>query len=350
MNKSVDEIAEGVGGTIIGDKTTRITGVNGIKQAGPGDLTFARDARYRAFLRTTQAAAVLVSRDVAEGHKTLIQVESPDLAFAQVLQECSAEHIHHPSGIHATAVMGENVQLGKDVALGAHVVLADECRIGDGAVLYAGTYVGHAATIGPETVIYPNVTVLDGVSVGARCVLHSGVVLGADGFGFAPLEGLWSKIPQVGTVRIGDGVEIGANSAVDRATFGATTIGAGTKIDNLVQIGHNVEIGEHCIVAGMAGIAGSAIIGNRVMMGAGAGIAGHLDIGDGVQIAGFSGVTKSVKPGQVVSGFPAMDHNGDKRIQASQRRLPEVLRRLRELERRLVEVERQLHGKATDNC
>jgi len=349
MSKTVAEIAEQIGGVVIGDRDVRITGVNGIREAGPGDLTFVRSARYRPFLSTTKAASVLVSPDITEGHRSLIQVPNPDLAFARILQDFAAERTHRPIGIHPTVVIGGNVSLGKNVTLGAYVVLADHCRIGDAAILYPGVYIGYGAQIGPGTVIYPNTVVLEGVTVGARCILHSGVVLGADGFGFAPLKGAWTKIPQVGTVIIGDDVEIGANTAIDRATFGATRIGSGTKIDNLVQIGHNVEIGEHSIVAGTAGIAGSAVIGSHVMIGAGAGVAGHLDIGDNVQVAGFSGVTKSITSGQVVSGFPAIDHNRDKRIQAGQRMLPDALRRLRRIEQRVQELEEQLHGKAADD-
>lgn len=350
MNKSVGEIAELVGGTVIGDGETRIGGVNGIEEAGPGDLTFMRNARYRPLLETTRASAVLVLPDIAESDKTLIQVPNPDVAFGQVLQAFWVEEKAHPTGIHPTAVIGKDVKLGRHVALDAYVVLADECEVGDGAVLYAGVYVGRSAKIGLGTVVYPNVAILDRVTVGARCILHSGVVLGADGFGFVPVEGAWQKIPQVGTVVIGDDVEIGANSAVDRATFGETMIGRGTKIDNLVQIGHNVAIGEHCVVAGKAGFAGSAVVRDHVMIGARAGVGGHIEVGDGVQIGALSGVTKSIPPGRVVSGFPAIDHNRDKRIQASQRRLPEALRRLSAVEQRLAEVEEQLHGKSADDC
>ncbi|HEO71612.1 MAG TPA: UDP-3-O-(3-hydroxymyristoyl)glucosamine N-acyltransferase, partial [Candidatus Hydrogenedentes bacterium] len=197
--------------------------------------------------------------------------------------------------------------------------------------------------------VYPNAVILEGVRVGARCILHSGVVLGADGFGFTPHERRWQKIPQIGTVELGDDVEVGANTAIDRATFGATRIGRGTKIDNLVQIGHNVNLGEDCVLSGKVGIAGSATIGHHVVMGARAGVGGHIEIGDGVRIGGMSGVSKSVKPGQVVSGYPAMEHRKALRIQASQRMLPDALQRLRHVEQRLEELERRIHGQPTDN-
>jgi UDP-3-O-[3-hydroxymyristoyl] glucosamine N-acyltransferase len=216
--------------------------------------------------------------------------------------------------------------------------------------------------IGENTVIYPNATLREGVRVGARCLIHAGVVLGSDGFGFAPLDGAWFKVPQTGTVIIGDDVEIGANSAVDRATFGSTVIGRGTKIDNLVQIGHNVRIGEHCVISGMTGVAGSSTVGNHVTIAAQVGIADHVEIGDRVTIAGRSGVISAIEPGQVVSGFPAIDHHTDMRIMAARRRLPELPRlmarvkalesRIRELEERWPvagDKEKELHGKAADH-
>ncbi|HOZ46389.1 MAG TPA: UDP-3-O-(3-hydroxymyristoyl)glucosamine N-acyltransferase [Candidatus Hydrogenedentes bacterium] len=350
MDISAAEIAQRVGGTVIGDGGVRITGVNGIKQAGPADLTFVRNARYEAFLSSTRAAAVLVPREMDAGHAVLIQVDHPDLAFAQIILEYVDVETAHPVGIHPTAVVGRHVTLGRNVALDAHVVLAEGCSIDDGVVLYSGVYIGRDAQIGAETIIYPNATILDRVLIGKRCTVHAGAVLGADGFGFAPVGGVWRKIPQVGSVSIGDDVEIGANTTIDRATFGITSIGSGTKIDNLVQIGHNVQIGEHCALAGKVGIAGSATIGNHVVMGARSGVGGHIDIGDGVQIGALSGVTKSIEPGKIVSGYPATDHERDKRHQASVRILPEALRRLRALEQRCRELEERVNGKAKDNC
>lgn len=349
MDKSVAEIAEIVGGKVIGDGAIRITGVNGIKQAQNGDLAFLDNARYLPLLETTAASAVLVPPDIASACKTLVQAKDPRMAFAMVLKVCEAEQIRRPAEIHETAVIGRNVKLGKDVAIDAHVCIADDCEIGDGVVLYAGVYIGCCCKIGENTLVYPNVTVREGITMGARCIIHAGVVLGSDGFGFVPLEGVLFKIPQVGNLVIGDDVEIGANSAADRATFGTTVIGSGTKIDNLVQIGHNVEIGEHCIVSGMTGIAGSAVIGNHVTIAGQAGINGHIDIGDGVTIGGRAGVTKSIEPGRVVSGFPAIDHNIDRRVRVAAQQTPQLLRRVRQLERRIEELEKKLHGQAENN-
>ena len=345
MNQSAAQIAALVGGHVVGDETVELTGLNGIKQARPGDLAFVDSPRYLSFLQTTSASAILVAADVDPvGGKTLIQVKDPRMAFAAVLKACETEQTRHPVGIHPTAVVGSNVKLGEDVALDAHAVIADGCEIGAGAVLYAGVYVGRQCSIGEKTIIHPNATIRERSVLGARCIIHANVAIGSDGFGYVPLDGIRFKIPQAGNVVIGDDVEIGSNSAVDRATFGSTVIGKGSKIDNLVQIGHNVELGEHSVIAGMTGVAGSATIGNHVTIGAQAGVAGHIDIGDGVTVGGRAAVSKSIEPGRVVSGYPIMDHGDYLRVLVALRHLPETARKVRRLEKRIRELEEQLHG------
>lgn len=343
MELTIGEIAQLVGGEVVGDPSVRIVGVNGIKEAQPGDLSFVRSSRYLPFLQTTNASAVLIN-EVVEGHRMpLILSPHPDLAFAQVLQQFAQAQTQHPTGIHPTAAVGENVSLGKDTALDAHVCLAGDNEIGDRVTIYAGAYIGRRVKIGPDTVIYPNAVLREDTEVGARCIIHAGAVLGSDGFGFAPLGGQWMKIPQVGRVIIEDDVEIGTNTAIDRATFGVTLVRRGTKIDNLVQIGHNVEIGEHSALAGMVGVAGSVIIGNHVQIAAGAGISGHIDIGDGAIVGARSGVHKSVAPGKAVSGYPAVDHVEFRRICAASRNLPDWGKRMRQLERQMEELKKKLH-------
>lgn len=351
MDRSVGEIAELVGGEVDGDATVRITGVNGIREAKTGDITFVGSSHYANYLDTTSASAVFVGPKVGvRGGAVLIRVPDPFRAFVQVLQQCQADAGPvHPSGIHETAVLGQDVELGDGVCVGAHACVGDGAVLGDGVVLYPGVYVGRGCNIGSGTVVYPNAVIREGVEVGARCILHSGVILGSDGFGFAPVNGTLFKVPQVGRVLIGDDVEIGSNSAVDRATFGHTVVGTGTKIDNLVQIGHNVEVGRHCVISGMTGVAGSTRIGDGVTVAAQVGIADHMEIGDGATIAGRAGVVTRVKAGETVSGFPAIDHKADMRILASLRRLPDLAHRLRELEQRVCELEEQLHGKADHN-
>ncbi len=349
MDKSVHEIAEIVRGEVVGDGSVRVTGLCGIKEAQPGDLAFIGDPRYRVYLGTTGASVVIVPRDTEAAACPLIRVDNPYLAFAAMLKVLEAEVLVHPRGIHPTAVIGEGVVLGKNVALDAHVCLADHSRIGDDAVLYAGVYVGRACVIGPNTVIYPNAVIRERVTIGARCIIHANASVGSDGFGFAPMNGIKAKIPQVGTVVIGDDVEIGSNSAVDRATAGHTIIGHGVKIDNLVQIGHNTRIGDHTTISGSSAVAGSAVIGSHVTVGGMSGINGHIEIGDHAVIAGRSGITQSVAPGRIVSGFPENDHAVTRRIYAAQPRLPEALRRLRQLEERLKELEQRLDGQTADH-
>lgn len=339
MNKTVDEIAGFIGGTVLGDGAVRITGLQGIKEASAGDLSFVADEAYLPYLKTTEASAILVPPGCANGRRPVIEVSDPYQAFAKLLKSVESECLSHPEGIHPTAVVGENVTLGKNVALDSHVRIADDCEIGDNVVLYSGVYVGRGSGIGADTVIYPNTTIRERITIGNRCIIHGNVAIGSDGFGFARQDGERAKIPQIGTVVIGDDVEIGSNTAIDRATCGVTTIGDGTKIDNLVQIAHNVTIGKHCTLCAKVGIAGSVVIGDNVTFGGGALVNGHIEVGDNVTIGGFSGVTKSVEAGQVVSGFPAIEHEKEKRVIAVRKRLPEALRRIAELERRIEKLE-----------
>ena len=342
MNLTVGDIAALVGGKVSGDSSVTITGVNGVDEAGDGDLCFIRNVQYLPQLAKSGAAAVLIQEAPESLAIPAILVPKPDLAFAMVLKYCETQQLRHPSGIHPAAAIDPTAILGQNVAIGACAVIDADVQIGDGAIIYAGVYVGHATRIGAGTIIYPNVTIREETEIGAGCIVHAGATLGSDGFGYAPLEGAWMKIPQVGRVVLEDEVEIGSCTSVDRATFGETRIGKGTKIDNLVQIGHNVRIGEHCALAGMVGVAGSAQLRDRVQVGASAGIKGHITVGEGAMVAARSGVVKSVEPGAIVSGFPAIDHDEERRVMVAQRRIPELIRRIRSLERELEALKEQL--------
>ena len=350
MQKTVNEIAQMLGGRLVGDGVGLVTGLNGIREAGERDLTFVIDPRYFQYLDITKAAAILVPEGYSNGTaRPVIEVKNPYQSFATLLRAFEEETLVHPTGIHPLAVVGENAVLAQNVAVGAHAVVEADSQLGEGVVIYPGVYVGRGSVIGPGTVIYPNAVIRERSKIGARCIIHSNVSIGSDGFGFSLLDGKHAKIPQVGRVVIGDDVEIGSNTAIDRATCGATVVGSGTKIDNLVQVGHNVQIGEHCTISGSTGISGSARIGNRVTIGGQAGIGGHVEIGDDAIIAGRSGVTKSVAPGKIVSGFPAHDHEANKRLMVSQRHLPAMQRRLRALEREFDKLRREIDGQATDD-
>lgn len=342
MKMTVGEIAAMVGGTVVGDPTVVITGVNGVDEAQDGELCFIRSATYLPQLAQSGASAALIQQEADDIQMAMILVPQPDLAFAMVLKHCEHAQRKHPEGIHARAVVDPDAVLGKNVAVGACAVVEAGASLGDGVIVYPGVYIGRDVKIGAETILYPNVTIREETTIGAHCILHAGATIGSDGFGYAHLDGAWLKIPQVGRVALEDDVEIGSMTAVDRATFGVTRIGRGTKIDNLVQVGHNVQIGEHCALAGKVGIAGSATLKDGVRVGASAEVAGHLTVGEGATVAARAGVVKSVAPGAIVSGFPALNHAEERRVLVAQRRVPELIRRVKMLERALEAVKEQL--------
>ncbi|MFH0771160.1 MAG: UDP-3-O-(3-hydroxymyristoyl)glucosamine N-acyltransferase [Candidatus Omnitrophota bacterium] len=339
IQKTLREIAQLIDGEVIGDERTLITGISGIKEAEEGDLTFLANPRYIPLMHTTRAAAIITSREIERVSKPIVRTDNPSLAFAKTISLLFPQEQQYPSGIHPMAVIGKDVKIGRDVALQPYVVLDDGVEIGDRTIIYAGTYIGHHTRIGCDCLIYPNVAIREKIEIGNRVVIHSGSVIGSDGFGFANVKGVHHKIPQVGTVAIEDDVEIGANVTIDRARFGKTSIGRGTKIDNLVQIAHNVEIGEHSIVIAQAGISGSTIIGNNVTLAGQAGLVGHIKVGDNAVVAAQAGVTKSVAPNTCVSGYPAKPHDKAKRVNALVQRLPELFEAFKRLENKINKVE-----------
>jgi len=340
------EIAALVGGQLTGNPDELVAGVAGIREARPGDLTFVGSPKYLSAVATTQAAVVILARDakVESGSgfpaatPTLIRVDNPVAAFTAVVQRLMPPPVKFAPGIHPTAVIAPNAQLGRDVSIQPHAVIEAGAVIGDRTVIGAGTYIGRGCRLGADCLLYANVTLREYTVLGDRVILHSAVVLGADGFGYEKVGGKHQKIPQVGTVEIGDDVEIGANTAIDRARFGKTRIGRGTKIDNLVQIGHNCVIGEDCIICGLVGLAGSTIIGNGVTVAGQVGMAGHLVVGDNSIIMAQAGVTKDVPPNSFMLGAPAVPHKEFKRVNAATQRLPELVEKIHELERQVGEL------------
>lgn len=333
---TVQEIADLVGGKVEGDCSISIKGACGIKEAQDGDVTFLENSRYQPLLKDTKAAAVIVSPDIlVPKGKVVIRHKSPSLAFAKIMEHMFPPPVLYKTGVHSTAVLGNNVKLGKDVSIQPYVVIDDDAVIGDNTILGAGVFVGRDARIGSNTFIYPKVVVRDRVEIGNRCIVHSGSVIGSDGFGYATVEGIHHKIPQTGTVIIEDDVEIGANVAIDRARFGKTWIKKGTKIDNLVQIAHNVVIGENSIIVAQTGISGSVEVGKNVVLAGQSGLAGHITVGDNVVVCGRAGVTKSVPSGQTVSGYPAVLHTKEMRLQALVNRLPKLFEKIASIEKKL---------------
>jgi len=339
--RTLAELAVELGGVVVGDGSTVIRGVAGIREAQPGDITFIANARYDSYLLETRASAVICSREPRASAVPLLQVDNPYLAFQKVVRQLRPDLYRPLPGVHATAVVSPAATIGDGASVGAYCVVEAGARIGRDAVLMPGCYVGAQAAIGDGTLLYPHVVVREECLVGDRCILHAGVVLGADGFGFAFDEGRYHKVPQVGIVVVGDDVEIGANTTIDRATTDATRIGDGTKIDNLVQIGHNVVTGRHCIIVAQVGISGSTQLEDYVTIGGQAGIIGHVTLGRGAQIGAQSGVSKSVPPAARVFGTPAVAINVFKRINAYLQKLPQLFERTRALEERIAKLEQK---------
>jgi UDP-3-O-[3-hydroxymyristoyl] glucosamine N-acyltransferase len=345
MKKTLKEIAGLIGGEVVGDGNVIITGVCGIKEAHPGDITFLANPKYLPLLESTDASAIIVSRDIAQASKPVIRTENPSLAFTKAVSLFAPVDVRHPKGIHPTAIVGKKVTLGENVALGPYAVVEDEASIGDNTVIYPGCYIGYQAVIGKDTLIYANVSVRERTSIGDRVIVHSGTVIGSDGFGFETVDGIHHKIPQIGTVLIEDDVEIGANVAIDRARFDKTVIGRGTKIDNLVQIAHNVAIGENSLIVAQAGISGSTVLGKGVILAGQAGLVGHIHVGDGAIVAAQAGVAKDVPARTMVSGYPAKPHPIALRINACVQNLPRLYETVAGLKKKIAELEGRLKDK-----
>lgn len=345
MQKTLNEIAKLIDGKVIGNGDILIKGASGIREAAEGDITFLANSKYSSLMDKTRAAAIITSGDTQATTKPVIITANPSLAFIKIIYMFTPDDARHPSGIDYTAVMGKNVSLGKDVTIGAYSVIGDNVAIGDNVIIYAGCYIGHHTKIGAQTLIYPHVSIRERISIGRGVIIHSGTVIGSDGFGFATIKGTHHKIPQVGTVEIHDDVEIGANVTIDRARFDKTVIGRGTKIDNLVQIAHNVIIGENSLIVAQVGIAGSTIIGNNVTLGGQAGLVGHIVIGDNTIVTGQSGVAKSVPADTMVSGYPARPFMTTQRVNASLQNLPKLFSLVKELKKKIEELEARLKDK-----
>jgi UDP-3-O-[3-hydroxymyristoyl] glucosamine N-acyltransferase len=345
MTLRVGELAKAVGGKLDGDKSVVITGVSSIYDPIPGTLTLAAEKKYLKYLRETTASCVIIGKDLdlsavrVKPGISIIRVENPVSAFEKAVQMILPAPVKYRRGIHKTAVISKTAKLSKNISLGPHCVLEDFSEVRDGSTLIAGVYVGRESKIGRDCLIYPNVTIRERVTVGDRVIIHSGSVLGSDGFGYRQEGGRHVKIVQLGTVEIADDVEIGACVTIARARFARTFIGSGTKIDNLVHIAHNVVAGSDCLIIAQVGIAGSTKIGRGSIIAGQAGIDGHLELGESVRVAGKSGVTQNVRSGETVSGYPAQPHIREKRCRAAVRRLPELLPKVKELEERLNALE-----------
>ena len=328
---TVGEIVDLVGGEYRGSRETRVNGVASLADAGEHQLSFLSNPKYAAQLESTKAGVVLVPAKHAGDSPRYIRVANPYFAMATVVTRYFATR-PAPSGISPLASVAETARLGKNVAVGPFTTIADGVTLGDGVIVYQNVSIEAGSTIGEGTIIYPQVSIYERTSIGRRCIIHSGAVIGADGYGFAFEGGRHHKIPQIGIVRIEDDVEVGAGTCIDRAALGETVIGEGTKIDNLAQIGHNARVGKHCLLVAQVAIAGSAELGDYVVMAGQTGVAGHLKIGNGVQIAAQAAVLEDVASGKVM-GTPAIPFREFGRREVFLRRLPDLFRRVEELEK-----------------
>jgi len=341
----LSDVAKMLGGRLDGDPSAEIRGLASIEDAGPAELTFLANPKYRKFLGTTGAAAVLVpdGADPGPDDKTsrtaLLWVKDPYRAFLRLADEFYPPERAPAPGVHSSAVVAATAVLGKDCSIGANVVIGEGCRLGDRVVVSHGSVLGTAVLVGNDTTVMENVVVKSSTRIGERVTLHPGCVIGGEGFGFTPkTDGSYEKIPQRGIVVIGDDAEIGCNCTIDRAMIGETRIGRGVKLDNLIQVGHNVVIGDHTVMVAQSGVAGSTRIGEQCMIAGQVGIVGHVRIADRVKIGAQAGVSRSLtEAGATYSSSPAKEHRRAMRIEGSIRQLPEMVTELRALRE---EVER----------
>ena len=347
--RTVSELALFVQGRVFGDGQTVIRGIAAMEDAQFGDITFAENARFLESAANSQASAIIapdfdLDTALANGglsSKTLIQVANPRLAFAQLLDLFAPER-YQTREIHRSAIRGSDFRHGASPLIGANCVFGENVRLGDNVTVHPLVYLGDDVEIGDNTIIHPNVSLLRGTVIGANCIIHSGATLGADGYGYLTSGGKHRKVPQIGNVAVGDDVEIGANVAIDRARTGTTRIGRGTKIDNLVHIGHNCEIGEDCLIVAQVGLAGGVETGRNVILAGQAGVKEQVKIGEYAVVSAQSGVFGDIAAKQHVSGYPARPHKESLKTAAAANQVPDLLKAFREMEKRVADLEARL--------
>jgi len=343
----LSDVAMLIGAEIIGDPGITISNIAKIEEAASGDLSFIANPKYLKFAETTNASAIIVSREFVTTRTdiTLLKVDDPYYSFLKIMERIGTpEGYTPPKGIHPSAVIDDTVKIGEDVYIGPNAVICKNCVIGNKSIIHAGVYIGDSSSVGESSLIYPNAVIRDKVKIGNNVIIHPGVVIGADGFGFVPTkEGNYIKLPQLGGVVIEDNVEIGANTTIDRATIGNTIIKSGAKLDNLIMIAHNVVVGENTVIAAQTGISGSAKVGKNCILAGQVGLVGHIEIADKVTVGAQSGISKSVKKeGSTYFGSPAKEYHDALRNEGAIRQLPEMLKEFRELKLKVSELEKQI--------
>lgn len=346
MKLRLSELAAKLGLTLKGEDR-EFCGLNTLEDASPSEVSFLANPKYKHFLKATNACAVILAEDMADEVDTALISANPYVDFARA----ASFFVHRESefsGISPLAVIHPEAKIGEGCTIHPHAHIGARAELGDGCVLFPGAYVGDNSRLGKGCTLYPNAVVLAGVQLGNHCVLNPGAVIGTDGFGFTRSHGQMHKVPQIGTVHLDDGVDVGANACIDRSTLGATSVGKDSKIDNLVQIGHNVRLGEQCLIISQVGIAGSTRVGDRVVMAGQAGIAGHITIGDDVVIGPQAGVPKDIPAGTTGSGSPFVDNRTYMRTAIVLPKLPDMYRRVQQLEKELDALKLELQARQAD--
>ena len=343
---TLQNLAELLGAELHGPADASVGRLAPIEEATVGDVTFVANKKYEKHLATTHATAVIISQTavVERDDLALLRMSDPYLGFVKTLGIFHPTQRYQAPGIHPASVIDPSAQLGDDVTICATAVVGRNARIGRGTVIAEGVVVRDDVTVGEDCLLYPNVTILDRCQIGDRVIIHAGTTIGSDGFGFAPSGTTYEKIPQVGWVRIDDDVEIGANCTIDRGTLGPTILRRGVKLDNLIQIAHNVDIGEDTVIAAQSGISGSTVLGRHVLIAGQVGVVGHIEIGENVTIGAQSGVAKSTMgPGKIFRGSPAREIHDELRLEAATRHLPDLIKTVRAQEHRIRELEELLN-------
>ena len=338
QSRTLGELADYVGGQVCGDPDVVIRSASTLGRSDEGDISFLANSRYEKQLRTTRASAVIVGREIAGTSAPLLIVEDPYYAFMQIMVLLHGHRKHKKVGISPRASISDSAKVGADCHIHDFAAIADEARIGDGCIIYPNSYVGQGVQLGNDCIIYPNVTIYDGCKIGSRVIINANSTIGEDGFGYASYKGVHHKVPQIGIVVIEDDVEIGTCCGIERGTLGDTVIGQGSKLGDLVTIGHGTKIGAHCLLVAQVGIAGSTTLGHHCVVGGQAGIVGHINIGNNVTIAAKAGVINNIPDGKVVLGAPAVEANQGKRAYSMIRYLPDMRQSIRRLESRIERI------------
>ncbi len=346
MEKTLGELAEYVGGRVFGDPNVVIKSAATLGRAGEGDISFLTNRKYEKQLRTTKASAVIVGKETTGASVPLLIAEDPYYAFMQIMVLLHGHRKHKKVGVSPRASISDSAKIGADCHIHDFATISDEAKIGDGCVIYPCVYIGPGVQIGNDSIIYPNVTIYDGCKIGNRVIINANSTIGEDGFGYASHKGVHHKIPQIGSVIIEDDVEIGTCCGIERGTLGDTIIGQGSKLGDLVTIGHGTKIGPHCLLVAQVGIAGSTTLGHHCIVGGQVGIVGHINIGNNVTIAAQAGVINNIPDGQMVLGAPAIEASQGKRAYGMIQYLPEMRQNIRNLQ---MQIERLAPPAETDS-